>query len=288
MILELRALGLSINSKKTTILNSVSTDNDIKAYFPSLDDRLPVIESMWRSRSKKVIARSAPILYQFFMEHLANGNTQSRTFRFCVSRLKTLIRSDVFSARSLLGPDVASVIIGELSAQPASTDQFCKLMMDVDMSDCQIDSVCNYIKDSNVAIYGWQNYHLLMLLAYKRYVSADLIIFCKDIIARDPFKPEVPACFIYLASIGHESDVEGFISQFKEEWPYQHQRFFLIALRNASNKILRPIFGRVGFRLIGTVDRLKTTKGLGNKAIFIKDYNKTAVSRIFDEISPYD
>jgi hypothetical protein len=57
LILELRKLGFNINSKKTIILDKNSKDKDIGDFFPSIDDRIAVIDSMWRSRSKKTIAR---------------------------------------------------------------------------------------------------------------------------------------------------------------------------------------------------------------------------------------
>ncbi|MBI9092377.1 MAG: RNA-directed DNA polymerase [Desulfobacterium sp.] len=286
LILELRKFGLNINSKKTAILDSRS--EDIEDFFPSIDDRISVIDTMWRSRSKKVIARSVPVLHEFLMEQLKNDKTQGRPFRFCINRFKTLISSNLFDSKSVLAIDIADAIIREFACQPVSTDQFCKLLMDLDLSPDQLKSISDYIMDSSVAIYGWQNYHIFLLLAYKKYSSIDLIEHCKSVISADVFRPEVPACFIYLASVGHEVDVEGFIDKFEESWPYQHKRFFLISLQNTPIKKLRPMFGKVDYRLRGTVTRLKGNGKFKDKTILLKDFNSTLISEIYDEISPYE
>jgi len=286
LILELRKLGFNINSKKTIILdqNSKNTCD----FFPSIDDRIAVIDSMWRSRNKKNIARSIPVLHEFLMEQIASGDTQGRPFRFCINRFKTLISSNIFDSKSVLAIEVADAIIGELSNQPVSSDQFCKLLMDLELSNSQLESIVNYVTDSKMAIYGWQNYHLFLLMAYKKYISTDLIDHCKKIISDDVYKPEVPACFIYLASIGHESEVENFISKFEKEWPYQHQRYFLISLQNTPPKTLKPLFGKVDYRLKGTVSRLKDNGKFKDKTIYLKNFNSTLISEIYDEISPYE
>ncbi len=286
LILELRELSLNINSSKTTILNSSS--DQLAEFFPSNDDRIAQIDAMWRSRSKKVIARSIPILHSFLIEQLENGDTQGRPFRFCINRFKTLISSNLFDSKSVLASEIAEVIIGELPTQPVSTDQFCKLLMNLDLSPQHMAAIEAYLMDSDRAIYSWQNYHLFLLLAYKKYETNKLVNYIVTLIKMDLFKPEVPACFIYLASIGHEADVEAFIASFEKAWPYQHQRFFLIALQNTAIKKLKPMFGKVDFRLLGTVKRLKAGSQFKHDTIYLKDFFTTLINEIYDEISPYE
>lgn len=286
LIFELRKLGLNINSKKTEILDKHSVN--IEDFFPSRNDTMILIDSMWRSRSRKVIARSIPVLFEFFIEHVRKGETQSRPFRYCVNRFKTLISSNLFDSKSVLASEIADALIDEFSEQPVSTDQFCKLLMDLDLSDKQSKRIVDFVVNENVAIHGWQNYHLILLMAHKKYVSKDLVDHCEFLISNRTERPEVPACFIYLASIGLESKVESFITDFKETWPYQHQRFFLIALQNTSKDKLKPMFGKVGYRVRGTVKRLKSNKSFKESAIYLKDFNATLINEIYDEISPYE
>ncbi len=286
LILELRRLGLNINSKKTTILDS-NSDN-IDEFFPSIDDQIAVIDTMWRSRSKKVIARSIPVLHAFLTQQVENDNTQGRQFRFCINRIKTLISSNLFDAKSVIATEIADTIIKEFASQPVSTDQFCKLLMDLDLTPNQLKAVSDYLMDSDQALYSWQNYHIFLLLAYKKYYSEYLVEHCKNIISEDVYRPEVPACFIYLACIDHVNDIEEFITKFEESWPYQHQRFFLISLQNTPPKKLKPMFGKVDYRLKGTVSRMKDNGKFKGETIFLKDFNQTMINNIYDEISPYE
>lgn len=190
-----------------------------------------------------------------------------------------------------LASEIADTIINELKNQPVSTDQFCKLLMDLDLSETHLKSIAEFICDTDKAIYGWQNYHLLFLLSYKKYNSHILIEHCKNKIIEDIHQSEIPASFIYLASVNHEHDVEKFISQFEATWSYQHQRFFLIALQNANPKTtLKPLHGKINYRLIGTVKRIKEKPEFKDSTVFFKDFNKnkTSISDIYDEISPYE
>jgi len=286
LIFELRKLGLNINSKKTVILDKKS--DNIQEFFPSSDDTMTLIDTMWRSKSKKVIARSIPVLFEFLQKQIEAGETQSRPFRYCINRFKTLISSNLFDSKSILASEIASALIGELDRQPVSTDQFCKLLMDLDLSEEQNQSIGNFIMNKDVAIHGWQNYHLILLMAYKKFNIPSLVEHCKALVRHSVESPEVPACFIYLASIGLESEVEEFIEDFKETWPYQHQRYFLIALQNTPREKLRPMFGKVGYRLRGTVDRLQGNKSFKGETVYLRDFNTTLIDEIYDEISPYE
>lgn len=286
LIFELRKLGLNINSKKTVILDKDS--KDIGDYFPSTDDTMTLIDSMWRSRSKKIIAKSIPILYDFLKEQIDKGKTQGRPFRYCINRFKTLISSNLFASKTVLAQDIADSLINEFENQPVSTDQFCKLLKDLDLSDDHLKRIADYLIDEMVAIHCWQNYQILLLLAHKKYDYKSAIDYCKKLISTNIERAEVPACFIYLASIGKEYEVEEFIKLFEETWPYQHQRYFLIALQNTSISKLKPLFGKVGYRLKGTVTRLKSNKNFKDKTVYLKDFNQTLITDIYDEISPYE
>lgn len=68
LISQLRAVGMNINSGKTKILTSTSSTAEIDEFFPSSDDRSVTIDNMWRSRSRRVIARSAKHIYQLLRD----------------------------------------------------------------------------------------------------------------------------------------------------------------------------------------------------------------------------
>ncbi|CAI3964706.1 MAG: RNA-directed DNA polymerase [Alteromonas macleodii] len=286
LIFELRKLGLNINSKKTEILNNSS--KNIDEFFPSSDETMILIDTMWRSKSKKVIARSIPILFEFLQKQIRSGETQSRPFRYCINRFKTLISSNIFDSKSILAGEIADALIEELPHQAVSSDQFSKLLMDLDLSAVQCENIVDFIKNKDIAIHGWQNYHLIMLLAYKKFKSSALVEHCKKLVILDIKSPESPACFIYLASVGLEQEVESFIPLFNESWPYQHQRCFLIALQESDPKKLSPMFGKVGYRTKGTVKRMKQNKHFSGKTIYLRDFNTTVITEVYNELSPYE
>jgi hypothetical protein len=235
-----------------------------------------------------VIAKSIPILYDFLKEQIEKGETQGRPFRYCINRFKTLISSNLFESKSILAEDIADLLIDEFENQPVSTDQFCKLLKDLELNDEQLKRIASYLVNEMVAIHCWQNYQILLLLAYKAYESELVIDHCKELIRSNIERAEVPVCFIYLAAIGKEREVENFIESFEEAWPYQHQRYFLIALQNTPVNKLKPLFGKVGYRLKGTVKRLQSNKNFKGKAVYLKDFNQTLITDIYDEISPYE
>ena len=286
LILELRKLGLNINSKKTVILTKTSENLD--EFFPSSDETMTVIDSMWRSRSKKIIAKSIPILFDFLKEQIDTEATQGRPFRYCINRFKTLISSNIFDSKSILANEIANSLIKEFERQPVSSDQFCKLLKDLELSADQLKRIGDYLVNEMIAIHGWQNYQLLLLLAYKKFEYEPIVEHCKKLVYENIYKPEVPACFIYLASIGKVNEVEDFIKIFEESWPYQHQRYFLISLQNTPVAKLKPLFGKVSYRLKGTVTRLKENKSFKGEIVYLKDFNSSLITDIYDEISPYE
>jgi len=286
LIRELRKKGMNINSKKTQILNSSS--EDLSDFFPSIDDRLVAIDSMWQSKSKKIICKSIPILYDLLVDSLDQGETQSRPFRFSVNRLRTLISTNLFDSSSVLASKISGSLIDQLPVQPVSTDQFCKLLKDLNVSDFEMERVVQYLCDQDQAIYGWQNYHLLLLFSLKKYYSDDLIDYCVDKISNDLAASEVPACFIYLASIGKQDLVEKFIPEFKLEWPYQHQRFFLIALQNSTDETLAPLIERVSLRCKGTIRRLREHPKFKDETTYIRDFTVNTISDLYNEVTHYE
>ena len=85
LIKQMRSVGMNINSAKSMILTSETSPTDINAFFPTSDDRTQTIDNMWKSRSRRVIARSAKYIYQLLRESIDAKQTQSRQFRFAVN-----------------------------------------------------------------------------------------------------------------------------------------------------------------------------------------------------------
>jgi len=286
LIAELRKLGMNINSKKTDILSSESSDEVLKSYFPGYDDRSLAIDNMWKSKNKKVIARSIPLLHELLTELVEKNETQSRQFRFCINRFKSLISANIFDSKSIVARELADTIIDHLEDQPASTDQFCKLLNGFDLENNDFSKIENFLLDRARSIFNWQNFHLWLFLAQKEYKTTALIKEALRVIKEDTFASEIPSCFIYLASVGESQEVELLIPQFNVEWPYQHQRFFLIALQNTSPATLQPLISKIHHNLRGTIKRLKSNKEVSG--LFVQDYENSSFEDIYDELSPYE
>lgn len=114
LINQLRTVGMNINSGKTKILTKESTEEEINDSFPTTDDRTLTIESMWRSRSRRVIARSAKYIHQLLRECIERKETQSRQFRFAVNRLIQLAEANLFDIHTDLAADLRSLLIETL------------------------------------------------------------------------------------------------------------------------------------------------------------------------------
>ena len=286
LISELRKLGMNINSKKTEILNNVSDKTLLLEYFPDQDDRTIAIDNMWKSRNKKVITRSIPLLYEMLLDLIESNKTQSRQFRFCINRFKSLISTNIFDSKSFLAKEIAKNIIEHLEDQPVSTDQFCKLLAGLELENEHLEAIELFILDKSRAIFHWQNFHLWLLLGYKKYKTLNLINEAITHAESNTHEADVSACFIYLASVGETKKIENLIPLFEESWPYQHQRFFLIALQDSAPAVLKPLVPKINFKLEGTIKRIKQNKDLNG--FYISELEASSFEEIYDELSPYD
>lgn len=286
LIGELRKLGLNINSKKTVILDALSSTEEKLKVFPEYNELTSAVDSMWRSRSKKTITRSIPYLTELLIQEVESQNTQSRTFRFCINRFKSLIATGMFDLKSIFANKIADALISNLEHQPVSTDQFCKLLANLELNPTQLNNIENFMLDASKSIYEWQNYHLWILLAKLSYESEQLTIKAVSTIKNRINSAEVPACFIYLASLNKMEELEHFIPEYSKEWPYQHKRFYLIATQTLGAGKLSPLRAKIDYRIKDTTKRLQGDVKLKNKYLTFEHHSE--YSDIYDELNPYD
>ena len=286
LIGELRKVGMNINSAKTEILTKDSDVQRIAEFFPTVDDRSLTIDNMWRSRSRRVIARSVSLIYEMLREIIEQKETQSRQFRFAVNRLKILIESAVFDASSDLAESLTNLIIDALETQPASTDQFCRMLSILELSSSALQSIEDYVKDPLRSIHSWQNYHLWLLLARKKLISEDLTSVALTKMQDSIFSPEIPAIFIYLKSVGQEDNLKPIVAGFSGSWPYQHQRYSLLSTKDFDREILKPIVEFLGIKVKGTAKR--ASRHLPSDGTLVSASEPIDVLNFYDYISPYE
>ena len=281
---ELRKVGLNINSNKTCILTSKSSKESIDAQFPSSDDRTITIDNMWKSRSRRVVRRSVKYIYELISECVSNKETQSRQFRFAVNRLIRLATIDLFDAKGPIAKDLKKLLLDSLSEHPASADQYCKILSVLSMDDDDCFRVYEFLSNNDVAIHSWQNYHLWLLLSRCGYKHQLLVKLAKEKIENNILSSEVSVIFIYLKCVDETDFLKEIISMFSSEWPYYHQRNFLLSVSGFSPDLLKPIVPKLGPKLIGTINRAKPYFS-GNRPVVTMERAREA--DLYDRVDPY-
>lgn len=285
LISQLRTVGMNINSGKTIILTSSNSEAEIAEHFPTSDDRTLTIDSMWRSRSRRVIARSAKYIYQLLKECIDQKQTQSRQFRFAVNRLIQLAESNLFDIHTTIANDLKTLLIETLEEHAASTDQYCRILGVLALDEQDLDQISQHLSDYEKSIHSWQNFHLWLLLAKKRYKTDKIISLALDRIELDVLQPEIPAIFIYLRCVDESVRLVPTITRFKSNWPYYHQRNFLLATSDLDRDILKPLIPELSIKIKGTADRARSHY---NNGFPLADREPRSPLDLHEEISPYD
>ncbi|MCY1190685.1 group II intron reverse transcriptase/maturase [compost metagenome] len=285
LINQLRNVGMNINSGKTKILTKGSTPNEIDEFFPTSDDRSITIDNMWRSRSRRVIARSAKYIFQILKDCIEKKQTQSRQFRFAVNRLIKLTDAGIFDVHATIAKDLKALLINSLEDHAASTDQYCRLLGILDLNEQEHNELCDHLSDHERSIHSWQNFHLWLLLANRKYKSANLIALATARIDSNILQPEVAAIFIYLKCVDEVQILINSIARFEPTWPYYHQRNFLLACSDLDPTQLKPLISKLGPKLKWTGGRAKPyfTNGMP-----LVEREKISMLDLYDEITPYD
>lgn len=286
LIAELRTVGMNINSAKTKILSCADSRETIAEFFPNNDDRSAAIDTMWKSRSRRVIARSIPMIHQMVKECIEKKESQSRQFRFSVNRLAILIDAALFDVGSALSTELVKLLLDTLQEQAASTDQYCRLLSMLDISIQSFSEIEIYLRDDEKSIYQWQNYHLWFVLARKGYKTKNLIEIAKNKINNNILSSEIPSIFIYLYCVGETDLLRPLVKKLDSTWPYMHQRYFLFATKDFSNEELRPLYSVLGTKIKGTVRR--AAQYFTSDAKPLAEREKSFISNIYDNLSPYD
>ena len=285
LINQLRTVGMNINSGKTQILSRENSPEEINEHFPTTDDRSLTIDSMWRSRSRRVIARSAKYIHQLLRECIEQKQSQSRQFRFAINRLIQLIEAHIFDIQTDLATDLKELLIDTLEDHAASTDQYCRILWTLKPTPEELERICIYLKDIERSIYSWQNFHLWLLLARSRYSNDSIIEFAQRKLHTDVLQSECSAIFIYLRCIDKAEHLKPLISKFCIDWPFYHQRNFLLAINELPKEDTVSLQPLISTKLKWTGARAKTY--FENGIPLIERELVSALS-IYEEISPYE
>ena len=115
LIRQLRSVGLNINANKTEILPPDVQTTKLAEYFPSQDSSTAAIDQMWRSRSRRIITRSVTYIFDILTKCIADGDSQTRKFRFAVNRVAQIVESGLFDVGDALSQDLLEALSRSLS-----------------------------------------------------------------------------------------------------------------------------------------------------------------------------
>jgi len=283
---ELRRVGMNVNSAKTKIISAASDEADVVEIFVSGDDRIATIDNMWRSRSRRVIARSVQYIVDLLKVCIEERESQSRQFRFAINRLLQLVEIDVFDIRSAVADELLHVLVGSLPDHPASTDQYCRVIAALAPADEVMNTIAAYLCDDHLAMHPWQNYHIWMMFARLEFTNDALLNTALRRLRANSTSPEGAAVFVYLSCINEKERLGEFIPVFEADWPYRHQRHFLIATHGLPAAQLKPIVAKLGVRLRGTANRARPYFERPDRPLVKQESPQLA--DLYDEVSHYD
>jgi len=285
LIRHLRMVGLNINANKTAILPPDTSKGELAEFFPSQDSTTTAINQMWQSRSRRVVTRSVTYIFEILTKCIEAGETQTRSFRFAVSRVAQIVESGLFDVSDALSTSLLDTLAASLSDHAVTTDQYCRLIAILDRDGRCLPALEAFLLAEDGAIHDWQNYNIWLLLAMRRHRSYDLVALADRKLQEDMRSGEAAAILIWLRCVEENALIERCIGSF-DGLPYQNARYLLIAASGLSNESLRPLYGRVPIGLQGTTSRAKRYDNKDGLPFAVRE--RPDLLNLVDEISEYD
>jgi len=284
MISELRNLGLTVNPQKTIIFDKNNLDA-VNSIFPSDNETIERIDSMFRSRSRHVIARSLPLIANYTKELIQEGKTQDRTFRFCIDRLEKLLRCDSFDLGVEYFDSIAEEVINSLEEHAVTSDKFISYLSAGKLSCTNETKLINYISNRETAIFAWQNFLIWRLFSLNEIKDDRLVSLAQQLISQE-YTPEKNAAIIYLAKHYPALLSTDIWHEFKTNKCFLFQRAVLLALHERS---LKHDFKEYSPHMLHTVRNTGSrVNGSSLHGVYIKAPPPFKFSDLFDQISQYE
>jgi Reverse transcriptase (RNA-dependent DNA polymerase) len=286
LIREMRTIGLNINTSKTEILAPNVEQEALAKYFPSLDSTTMAINHMWQSRSRRIVTRSVTYIFNMLVSCIDSGDTQSRQFRFAVNRVAQIVEAGLFSIGDPLSAKLLSTLARTLSTEPASTDQYCRLIAILDREGHCLPALEAFLLADEGAIHDWQNYNIWLALAVRKYRSDALVAVADKKLQEDMRTGEAAAILIWLRCVGESTLIERSLQGFTNSLPYQNARYLLISASSLPESSLQLLYGLVPTGLKGTGARAARHHN-GDGLPFARR-ERPDLLNLVDEVSEYD
>jgi hypothetical protein len=162
---------------------------------------------------------------------LTKGDYDSREFRFCINRIETLARCSEFHVPAKYFEDLTLLVIAGLDEAPVATDQICKYLRAVDLSQADLNLIFAHLADDSRSFYNWKNYQLWILLTQKSFESPSAIGLARRLLAERPDDPTRAGATIYLGAMGNLGDRAEIAKHFDNLKTFLGQRSAIIAMQ---------------------------------------------------------
>ncbi|WP_198655724.1 RNA-directed DNA polymerase [Salinicola sp. CR57] len=285
LIRAMRKVGLNINASKTEILPPDATPDRIFVHFPSQDSSTIAINQMWQSRSRRIVTRSVEYIFNILNECIANGDTQTRQFRFAVNRVSQIVELGLFDIGDTLSVALLDTLSQSLFEHAVSTDQYCRLISTLDRDGRCLPALEEFLLSEERSIHDWQNYNIWMLLGIRQYRSDKLVRLAESKLQEDVASGESAAILIWLRCVNEPDLVKKGIEKF-EEMPYQNARYFLIASSILDQNDLKPLYDRLPTLLKRTSQ--KAERHVSDEGLPFAKRETPDLLNLVDEVSEYD
>jgi Reverse transcriptase (RNA-dependent DNA polymerase) len=254
MSVFLRFLGLSLNGKKTAIIPATDT-GEIDRCLADSSDTLEKIDVLWRRRTRAAIFTLWPLLRDCTLALAAEGQVDTREFRYCIRRFSMLARFKNLHFPQKLYAPITKAICAAITTHPASTDQYAQYLSSVKVDEVDLAPVIEYLSDPSKSIYTWQNYRLWFLFASKNIVSEKLRQ-AAHVAVRQPDSPARAGASLYLGAISC-GDGKRLVSElFPEVESFIGQRMAIIAIHEEPYSDLSEMMRHVRKDLSGVYSTL--------------------------------
>ena len=247
---SLRVKNLSLNSKKTKIIESGS--DEFKEYVnPKFE--LQSIDLLLRTKRKANIAIGYSLVKDLLLSLINRNYFDSKEFRFCITRISKLARCKDYKLPDGYFNIIIDGVIDSLTICPTSTDSAFEFLSSVNIQDYHIKKITNYLENEEQSIYEWQNYWLWKLIIVHSIHEETLTNLALKII-NDPKRSNIDkaGAILYIAKNGNKEQLINVRDKFASMNSVVLQRHSFFAMKALDwKKELQQIVGNVNKRLNG-------------------------------------